>query len=128
MKFQVRQLSRNLPIYIGKRNLIYTKSLDSLYHKIEPLITKQEYASEIKKAYQQLKKIDKGQVSPDFELVNTKNELISLKDHKGKLVYIDVWATWCAPCIKEFPALDYLDFRIQRQGYLIYKHLHGRHH
>ena len=99
-------IKQELAYYIGKRNLIYTKSLDSLYHKIEPLITKQEYASEIKKAYQQLKKIDKGQVSPDFELVNTKNELVSLKDHKGKLVYIDVWATWCAPCIKEFPALE----------------------
>jgi len=33
---------------------------------------------------------------------------INLKDHKGKLVIINFWATWCAPCKKEMPSLDIL--------------------
>jgi thiol-disulfide isomerase/thioredoxin len=32
----------------------------------------------------------------------------SLADFKGKIVLLNVWATWCAPCIKEIPALDHL--------------------
>ena len=33
---------------------------------------------------------------------------ISLKDYQGKLVIINFWATWCAPCKKEMPSLDAL--------------------
>ena len=44
--------------------------------------------------------------------------MTSLKDLKGKVLYIDVWATWCGPCIKEFPYLkklieDYKDKDIE---------------
>ena len=34
---------------------------------------------------------------------------ISLKDYQGKLVIINFWATWCAPCKKEMPSLDNLN-------------------
>jgi len=33
----------------------------------------------------------------------------SLSDLKGKYVYIDVWATWCGPCVREIPALKALE-------------------
>ena len=33
---------------------------------------------------------------------------INLKDYRGKLVIINFWATWCAPCKKEMPSLDSL--------------------
>jgi thiol-disulfide isomerase/thioredoxin len=32
----------------------------------------------------------------------------SVADFRGKIVLLNVWATWCAPCIKEIPALDHL--------------------
>jgi thiol-disulfide isomerase/thioredoxin len=32
----------------------------------------------------------------------------SIADFRGKIVLLNVWATWCAPCIKEIPALDHL--------------------
>ena len=50
----------------------------------------------------ELKKYDK------LTFLDTKNELINLKDYRGKLIMLNFWATWCAPCKEEMPSLDLL--------------------
>lgn len=49
-----------------------------------------------------------GKVSPDFHAVDIDGKEWSLKDFRGKYVYIDLWATWCNPCRREFPFLKQL--------------------
>ena len=44
----------------------------------------------------------------NIEFKNNFNEIIKLNDYKGKLVILNFWATWCAPCRKEMPHLDTL--------------------
>ncbi|MDR2563120.1 MAG: TlpA family protein disulfide reductase [Prevotellaceae bacterium] len=45
----------------------------------------------------------------DFKFVDVSGKQVSLSDFKGKVVYIDVWATWCGPCRREFPAMKKLE-------------------
>ena len=49
-----------------------------------------------------------GKPSPDFDAVDIDGKKWSLADFKGRYVYIDMWATWCAPCKRELPHLKAL--------------------
>ena len=56
----------------------------------------------------QMKKLN-GNPSPTFAYENHKGGVTKLEDFKGKYVYIDVWATWCAPCRAEIPFLQKIE-------------------
>jgi cytochrome c biogenesis protein CcmG/thiol:disulfide interchange protein DsbE len=50
-----------------------------------------------------------------FEL-SSGNGKQSLKQHLGKLVYVDFWASWCAPCLQSFPFMNSLQQKYQAAG------------
>jgi thiol-disulfide isomerase/thioredoxin len=45
---------------------------------------------------------------PELSFVDAKGEPRTLRDFNGKVVLLNLWATWCAPCRKEMPGLDKL--------------------
>lgn len=60
-----------------------------------------------------------GERAPDFQVTDLQGNPTSLSDHRGKVVLVNVWATWCAPCREEMPSMERLyqevddeDFRI----------------
>ena len=44
-----------------------------------------------------------GQIAPDFELSDFEGKRQRLSDYRGKVVYLNFWATWCVPCEAELP-------------------------
>ena len=60
--------------------------------------------------------LGKGKPAPKFNnYLNYKGGKTSLDEFKGKYVYIDVWATWCKPCIAEIPFLKKLEKKYARK-------------
>ena len=45
---------------------------------------------------------------PNMKFTGPGGESVTLADFKGRTILLNVWATWCAPCIKEMPTLDAL--------------------
>lgn len=53
----------------------------------------------------------KGKPIPSVELTNGEGAAAKLSDLKGKPLLVNLWATWCVPCVKELPTLDALAAR-----------------
>ena len=53
----------------------------------------------------------KGEAMPSAELFNADEEKTTLSEAKGRAVLVNLWASWCAPCVKELPTLDALSRR-----------------
>jgi len=51
---------------------------------------------------------NKGKPAPSAEFTDADGKPVRLADFKGKPVLLNLWATWCAPCVKELPTLDRL--------------------
>ena len=44
--------------------------------------------------------------APDYQAITLDNEVVSLTDYKGKVILVNLWATWCEPCRDEMPLLE----------------------
>jgi peroxiredoxin len=57
-----------------------------------------------------------GTSAPDFNLADMNGKEVTLKQFKGKVVFLDFWAPWCDQCREEFPALDTLYRKYSNDG------------
>ena len=57
--------------------------------------------------------VAKGSKAYGFKYLDINGKEVSLDDFKGRYVYIDIWATWCAPCREELPHLQTLEEAFQ---------------
>ena len=57
-----------------------------------------------------------GEPAPAITFLNTQGQTRTLADYAGEALVVNFWATWCAPCIAEMPALDRLNQRFLAAG------------
>jgi cytochrome c biogenesis protein CcmG, thiol:disulfide interchange protein DsbE len=59
--------------------------------------------------------LETGAAAPDLNLPGIK-DAVSLAGLKGKVVYVDFWASWCGPCKQSFPFMNELQSKYRAQG------------
>jgi thiol-disulfide isomerase/thioredoxin len=62
--------------------------------------------------------VNAGDKAPDFNIPRLEEKgMISLKHYRGKVIYIDFWASWCGPCRKSLPALNSIRTEFRKKGF-----------
>lgn len=56
---------------------------------------------------------------PEIAFLDASGNSVALGDLKGRVVLINLWATWCPPCIRELPALERLQARFSNQEFVV---------
>ncbi|MEE9146064.1 MAG: TlpA disulfide reductase family protein [Candidatus Tectomicrobia bacterium] len=57
-----------------------------------------------------------GQPLSDFTLPDLQGTMVHLEALRGKVVFINIWATWCPPCVEEMPTMQRLYDRLHARG------------
>ncbi|MBK6565756.1 MAG: TlpA family protein disulfide reductase [Saprospiraceae bacterium] len=61
-----------------------------------------------------------GSIAPSFSGVDKNGKSYTKESLKGKVIYIDVWATWCGPCLAELPHLEILQEKFKKNGNVVF--------
>ena len=104
-------LKENNSTHLKKHGLLYL-----LFVVVLAVIAYRIQLSPSKNTVLNQEKSEVGHPAPDFTLRNLQGNLEGLVNHKDKVIILNFWATWCAPCLEEMPAFEKLYRRYRSQG------------
>lgn len=82
--------------------------LEAVCQKALPMIKDTQKKEWIEQMYNANKKLIPGADAIDCQLEDINGKTIKLSDLYGKVLYLDIWATWCGPCCEEIPYMEKL--------------------
>ncbi len=114
-KFTNKTIKALMAYNVVKQQIMYdgVKDMDSYWTTFKKLCNNKILRNNIDKRLAAWDDLKKGKPAKNFTFVSIDGSPVSLSDFKGKWVYIDIWATWCNPCMAEVPYLKKLEEEFQ---------------
>jgi peroxiredoxin len=121
---QFVEKNSNAMVLLAAISYLSTDTSFSYYLKTDSLLLKQFpkslYTKDFHAHVEKLRKLAVGAKAPEINLSSPDGKQIKLSSFKGKIVLLDFWASWCAPCRKESPNLVKIYQKFHPKGLEIY--------
>lgn len=92
--------------------LALVSSAEGFFHKRkDPASVSEDYFKKLG-----IERPEKRIIAPNFTLEDLSGKRVSPKDLRGKVVFLNFWATWCVPCRQEMPTMEKLHREFREQG------------
>ena len=64
-----------------------------------------------------------GAPAPNFQLTDINGNIVNLSDYRGKIIYLDFWASWCSPCVSKIPKMIDMSYRLSQDSKIVFLHI-----
>ncbi|WP_405291755.1 TlpA family protein disulfide reductase [Algibacter sp. Ld11] len=122
-KHNLPELSPKLSEYILTNELInelkfngYSNEAGNKLKEGIKQVVNQDYVEVLKKLQSEYETITKGNPASDLTFTKLDGSTVKLSDYKGKVIVLDLWATWCGPCMAEKPFFEALEKKYQEDN------------
>lgn len=105
-------IGRNLENFVTRYTVRSTDSFEQDRERLAALVqlsSDTAHRNRILAHFDNLRYTQEGSLMPDAVFKDAQGNPVRLQDFAGKYVYIDLWASWCVPCIREIPHLQQLE-------------------
>lgn len=116
---KVKEFDRAATIFNKLQGLNNKTEITALLPDIKS-VKDPNYQLALSKTYDRKMGLANGDQAPDLKFLDKNHKTVSLKSFKGKIVYIDLWASWCGPCLEEMPHLDSLKKKFSKNQDLVF--------
>lgn len=96
------------------------QTINDLYSGLSVEVQNNYYGKQVKEFIELSKTIKIGEPFVDFEQMDTKGNMVSLSDFKGKFILLEFWGSWCGPCRESNPELVALYNKYKEKGFEIF--------
>ena len=82
-----------------------------------------EFRRMVADEFRTIQSLAPGNRAPDFSGRDITGEMVTLSDYRGQVVYLDFWASWCAPCLREMAHAKELKNKLSNQKDLVFMYV-----
>lgn len=112
-------LSESTLILLSSAKNLSVVQYDSLYNYLNPALRKNPYWASVELTKSQIPVAETGKLFPEIILYDTVNTSFNTVSHKGKILFLDLWSSWCVSCRQQFPQLKQIYAKYKSKGFEI---------